>query len=115
MNIDINHLLIQIQDIFTSYGLRILTTLGILIIGRFVAGIIRSIIRRMVKRTKTDPTIAPFIENMIYIAILAFTVIAALSRLGVETTSFIAVIGAAGLAIECLNTKLCRELSNFLY
>jgi small-conductance mechanosensitive channel len=50
-------------------------------------------------KSKTDETLVKFVGSMSYIALLAFVIIAALNQLGIQTTSFIAVLGAAGLAI----------------
>jgi small conductance mechanosensitive channel len=61
-------------------------------------------------KRQVDPTIASFVSNMTYIALLVFVVLAALGQLGIQTTSFIAVIGAAGLAI---GLALQGSLSNF--
>ncbi|HPE46720.1 MAG TPA: mechanosensitive ion channel, partial [Deltaproteobacteria bacterium] len=61
-------------------------------------------------RRKVDPTIVSFVEHLVYIALLTFVVIAALAQLGIQTTSFIAVIGAAGLAI---GLALQGSLANF--
>ncbi len=59
---------------------------------------------------KVDPTLISFLGHMIYIALLTFVVLAALGQLGIQTTSFIAVIGAAGLAV---GLALQGSLSNF--
>lgn len=99
MHWDLQQIVTQIQSILTVYGLKILAALAILTIGRIAAGIIQKIARSAGNKAKMDPTISSFIANMAFIGIMAFAAIAALSRLGVETTSFIAVLGAAGLAI----------------
>jgi small conductance mechanosensitive channel len=59
---------------------------------------------------KVDPTLISFLGHMIYIALLTFVILAALGQLGIQTTSFIAVIGAAGLAI---GLSLQGSLANF--
>lgn len=99
MNLNLQQIVAQIQAILTVYGLKILAALAILILGRIAAGIIQKIVRGAANKAKMDSTIASFIANIAFICIMAFAAIAALSRLGVETTSFIAVLGAAGLAI----------------
>ncbi len=60
---------------------------------------IRKLVTKLLTKAKTDPTIITFAGNMVYFLILIFTVVAALGNLGVPMTSFIAIIGAAGLAI----------------
>ena len=61
-------------------------------------------------RSEMDPTLVSFVESLVYFAILAFVVLAALAQLGIQTTSFIAVIGAAGLAV---GLALQGSLANF--
>lgn len=82
-----------------SYGIKVVGAIVILIIGRIVANIMRSLTVRGLNRTKTDPAIISFVGSLVYMAIIVFTVIAALSKFGVQTASFVAVIGAAGFAI----------------
>ena len=75
-----------------------------------LARIISRGIRKVLTKTKLDSTIVDFVSNMVRYAIVAFVIIAALGRIGVETTSFVAIIGAAGLAI---GLALQGSLSNF--
>ena len=53
----------------------------------------------MMIKANVEKTLASFAKHLSYIALMAFVIIAALNKLGVATTSFVAVIGAAGLAI----------------
>jgi small conductance mechanosensitive channel len=86
-------LLEKIYTLLTLYGLRVVSAIAIFVIGRWVAkGITRLIERLMVKR-KVDETLVSFVSNMGYVALLAFVIIAALNKLGIQTASFIAVIG----------------------
>ena len=94
----------------TVYGFKVIAALVILILGRWVAKLIEKIIHRMMEKRNVDPTIITFTSNLTYIALLAFVVLAALGKLGIQTTSFIAVLGAAGLAI---GLALQGSLSNF--
>lgn len=107
---DIQNLVAQVQQIVTLYGLRVISALVILIVGKFAAGLLRKIVIGSAKRAKADPLIGSFLANIASVATLVFVFIAALSRLGVETTSFIAIIGAAGLAI---GLAFQGSLSNF--
>lgn len=110
MQWDVEKLWAQAQDLLAVYGLKVLAALAILVIGMWVAKAIRGTIRRvMVKRT-IDPTITRFLTSLIYIGLMVFVVLAALNQVGVQTTSFIAVIGAAGLAI---GLALQGSLANF--
>jgi len=100
----------RIVDLGTVYGINIIAALAIFIIGRWVAGIIKRVLDRVLDSRKVDPTLVKFVCNLAYVGLLAFVVIAALSRLGIQTTAFIAVLGAAGLAI---GLALQGSLSNF--
>lgn len=88
------------MTIITTYGLSVIGAIIILIVGWTVAGIVaRSIRNTSAKSERIDTTLGSFFASLAKYAILAFTIIAVLSRFGVETTSFVAVIGALGLAI----------------
>ena len=100
----------KIYELLTVYGIRLLAAIAIFVIGMIVAKIIRNVIRRVMERSKVDSTLTGFVSNLSYAALLAFVVIAALNKLGVQTASFIAVIGAAGLAI---GLALQGSLANF--
>lgn len=100
----------KVQEWVTFYGIRIIAALVIFILGRWIARLIQGLISRILTGRKVDPTIVSFVEHLAYIALLTFVVIAALAQLGIQTTSFIAVIGAAGLAI---GLALQGSLANF--
>lgn len=82
---------------------------AIIIVGFFIVKRIRAILRNNLKK-HIDPMIASFLTNIAYVLMMAIVVIAALGKLGVETTSLAAVIGAAGLAI---GLSLKDSLANF--
>jgi len=103
-------LLVKLQEWGALYGLRIVGMLVILVVGRWVAKVLRAVVRRLLERAKTDPTLVSFLTNLTYIALMVFVFIAAIGQLGVQTASFIAVIGAAGLAI---GLALQGSLANF--
>ncbi len=100
----------KIYQLLTVYGLKVLAALAIFFIGRWVAKGVRKLVERMMTKGKVDPTLVTFTSNMAYIGLLAFIVIAALGQLGIQTTSFIAILGAAGLAV---GLALQGSLSNF--
>jgi len=100
----------QIKEILAIYGIRVIAALAIFIIGRWVAKGVRNLLGRMMKRGKVDKTLISFICNLSYVAMLAFIVVAALSKLGIETTSIVAILGAASLAV---GLALRGSLSNF--
>jgi small conductance mechanosensitive channel len=99
-----------LSDIVLTWGVRVLGALVVLILGRMVAGWIRGSVRRMLQRSKVDETLVPFFSNLVYYLIIAFVAIAVLGLFGVPTASFIAVLGAAGLAV---GLALQGTLSNF--
>ena len=100
----------KIYQLLTVYGLKVLAALAIFFIGRWVAKGVRKLVERIMAKGNVDPTLVTFTSNMAYIGLLAFIVIAALGQLGIQTTSFIAILGAAGLAV---GLALQGSLSNF--
>jgi small conductance mechanosensitive channel len=100
----------QVQDVATVWGLKVVAALAIFIIGRWIAKAVRGGIKRMMEKADVEPIITGFVSSIAYIALLAFVVVAALGQLGIQTTSFIAILGAAGLAI---GLALQGSLANF--
>jgi small conductance mechanosensitive channel len=98
------------QVLLLEYAINIGAAILTLIVGLFVARLISSGFHKMMSKRKLDPTIVDFVSHMVRYVIVAFVVIAALGRIGVQTTSFIALIGAAGLAV---GLALQGSLSNF--
>jgi len=92
------------------YGIRIVGAILIIVLGRMVVGILTKVIRRLLRKGQADETLAKFVVSLTKIALMAFVFIAALGTLGVQTASFVAVIGAAGLAI---GFALQGSLANF--
>jgi len=107
---EVNQIWVQVQDIVTAWGLKVIAAVAIFIIGRWIAMLVRRVVRRVMERAKVEPIIIGFVSSIAYIALLAFVVIAALGQLGIQTTSFIAILGAAGLAI---GLALQGSLANF--
>lgn len=100
----------QAQELILTYGLNILGAIVIIIIGYWIAGVASRWARKTLSKTNTNQALLRFLSNLIYYAILAFAVVAALERVGVQTASFIAVLGATGLAI---GLALQGALANF--
>lgn len=99
-----------IVSFVTFYGMRILVALLIFFIGKWVAGLIRKWMRKGMEKNKVDPVLIGFLSSIAYYLLMVAVVISAISQLGVKTTSFIAVLGAAGLAV---GLALQGSLSNF--
>jgi small conductance mechanosensitive channel len=95
-NVDIQQLL---ETYVLPWGINIAMAMAIFIIGRFIAGILVNVAKKLMTKAKVDNILVNFIASIISSLLLLFIVIAALDRLGVNTTSMIALIGAAGLAI----------------
>ncbi|MBJ3814182.1 small-conductance mechanosensitive channel MscS [Shimwellia pseudoproteus] len=91
--------LVRNQELLLSYAVNIVAAIAILIIGMIVARLISKTINRLMLARKIDSTVADFLSALVRYAIIAFTLIAALGRVGVQTASVIAVLGAAGLAV----------------
>jgi len=94
----------------TAYGLKIIGAILIFIIGRIIIGFISNAISRVLTRKGSDQTLIKFVLSLTRITLLVIVILASLSTLGVETTSFVAIIGAAGLAV---GFALQGSLSNF--
>jgi len=106
MEMDLNSLI----PVLTHWGIKVVGAIAVLIVGRMVAGIIRSSVRKAMTKAEVDVTLIPFVASLVYYLTMAVVIIAVLSLFGIETTSLIAVLGAAGLAV---GLALQGTLSNF--
>ena len=93
-----------------QYGLSFVYAILIFIIGKWAARLVSQITEKAMAKSHANETLGSFIKNVVYYGILAFVVIAALNKLGIETTSFVAIIGTAGLAV---GLALQGSLANF--
>jgi len=100
----------QIAAFVTQWGVKVVGALAVLVVGRIVAGMIRRAVRRALERAEVDSTLRPFLAGLVYYFSLAVVLIAVLNLFGIQTTSLIAILGAAGLAI---GLALQGTLSNF--
>jgi small conductance mechanosensitive channel len=105
-----NEILQKIYEYLATYGLKIIAAVAILIIGRWLAKLLSRLVRKGLVRADVDKTLVRFGESLCYIALLTFVVIAALATVGIYTTSFVAVVAAAGFAI---GLALQGSLANF--
>ena len=106
-NIDINAL---IADYAIPWGIRIALAVIIFYVGRIVVAIVMRVVKKLLTRGKVDETLITFVTSILRYVLLLFVVIAALSQLGIDTTSLIALLGAAGLAV---GLALQGSLANF--
>ncbi len=93
-----------------DFGIRLVTALLIFVIGKWLAKIISGAISRAFERSKMDVTLNQFLTRIVYTMLLIVVVLAALDRMGVKTTSMVAIIGAAGLAV---GLAMQGSLANF--
>ncbi len=100
----------QLTVFITTYGIKVIGAIIILILGRIAAGIGRKVVKKVLEKSKTDPAVVSFVGSMIYFLILIFAVLAALAKFGIQTASFVAILGAAGFAI---GFALQGSLANF--
>lgn len=97
---DMHEIIRAATSLLTVYGLKLIGAVVILIAGWSVSSWANRAMARLSRRTtRLDPTLAVFLASFVRWAILAFTLIAVLSQFGVETTSLIAVLGAASIAV----------------
>lgn len=99
-----------IQNLGVEYGMKILGALAILIIGIWVAKQLKKLIVKLMEKSKVDPTLISFVASMSYVVMRVFVIVAALEKLNIKTTSFVAILGAAGLAV---GLALQGSLANF--
>jgi len=93
-----------------TLGKNIVIALVIFYVGRIAISLVVRGLRKIMQRQEVDKTLETFVCNLVRMALLIVVIIAAISALGIETTSFIAIFGAAGLAI---GLALQGSLSNF--
>lgn len=107
---DVSQIVEFLKTQVVEYGPNVLAAVLTLIIGRIVVGILRSVIGKLMIRAKVDETLVSFTTSVAYVAMMAFVVVSALGQLGIATASFVAILGAAGLAV---GLALQGSLSNF--
>ncbi len=102
--------LTTLTEFVTTYGIKVIGAILILIIGRFAAGLFRRLVIKAAGRADMDENLGKFFGRIVFALVIIFAVMASLAKFGVETTSFVAVLGAAGFAI---GFALQGSLSNF--
>ncbi|EPC00961.1 hypothetical protein L861_15500 [Litchfieldella anticariensis FP35 = DSM 16096] len=107
---DTQGVLNYLQTAGTSLALNLIAAIAIFIIGRWVAKLLHGVALKGMQRSNLEPLLVKFLGNILYALLLIFVVLAAISRIGIQTASLIAVIGAAGLAV---GFALQGSLANF--
>lgn len=92
-------LLPELQKYVTEFGIHIISAIAILLIGFWISKTLTKILKKVLVRRNVDFTLVHFSTSALKFALYLFVIIAAVGQLGIETTSFIAALGAAGLAI----------------
>ncbi len=97
-------------DLGIEFGIKVATALAIFFIGKLIIRLAVGGLRKLMRKQSVEPTLETFICNLVRTALLVVVIIATIGALGIETTSFIAIFGAAGLAV---GLALQGSLSNF--
>lgn len=99
-----------INDYAIPWGINIALALVIFVVGRMVVGLILNVFRKLMGKSKYEPMLVDFLASILSAVLTLFVVVASLNQLGVDTTSLVAILGAAGLAI---GLSLQDSLKNF--
>jgi len=94
----------------STYSLKIVAAILVMIIGNWISHKISKIFAKLLEKNKVDVTLVGFLSNIIYYGLIIMVMIAAAGQLGINTTSFLTIVGAAGLAV---GLALKDSLSNF--
>jgi len=110
LGFDWNEVIEMIKTTGVEFSINLVTAIVIFYFGRMVVGLLMRGLNKMMQAQDVDKTLQTFVANLVRMVLLMFVIIAAISALGIQTTSFIAILGAAGLAI---GLALQGSLSNF--
>lgn len=110
LNIDLESLGQKLVELTSEWGLKVLAAIAIFVIGRIIANILTRTLRSVMEKRKVEASLVTFVSGLAHALMIAFVVIAALSQVGIQTTSLVAIVGAAGLAI---GLALQGSLANF--
>ena len=95
----LQHLTSWLSEHAVSFGVRVLIALVIFIVGRFVIQFINKLIAKLLERRHIDVGVQSFVKSLVNILLMVLLIVAVISQLGVETTSFAALLASAGLAV----------------
>lgn len=93
-----------------SFGLRVLTAIVIFVVGRFLIGFINKLVAKLLSRRHVDVGVQGFVKSLVSILLTVLLIVAVISQLGIETTSFVALLASAGVAV---GMALSGNLQNF--
>jgi len=100
----------QAQEMVVFYGAKLIGAVLILLVGIWLAKMISKSIGKLMTKRNVDVTLTKFTVSFVKILLIVFVVLASINQVGIETTSFVAILGAAGLAV---GFALQGSLSNF--
>lgn len=109
-NLNLQQLMDMVTGWLTVYAFKLVAAILIFLIGKWVCKKLTRLFGRLMEKNKVDVTLSHFLESILYYTLLVVILIAAASQVGVNTGSFLAILGAAGLAI---GLALKDSLSNF--
>lgn len=89
----------QLQAVVAEYGLQVIGALATLLIGIWIAKLLAKAASKVLKKREVDETLTKFLVSLLRIGLITFVIISAAAQIGIQTASFVAIIGAAGLAI----------------
>ena len=99
MEININQILETVTVWFTTYSIKIVAAILIFIIGKWLCRRITNLLTKIMEKNNIDVTLVKFLSSIVYYTLFIVVMIAVAGQLGINTTSFLTIIGAAGLAI----------------
>jgi len=105
-----DEVIILLKTTGLDFAINLATAIIIFVVGRIFVRLLTRGMRKVMEQRDVDKTLVSFVSNLVGMVLLIFVIIAAVNALGVQTTSFIAILGAAGLAI---GLALQGSLSNF--
>ena len=105
-----DQIMVLVQEQGTDIGMKLLAAVLIFLIGRWVAHLVVKGLSRAMAKTEMEDTLEKFLCSILNAVLMTVVLIATIGALGVDTTSLLAVLGAAGLAI---GLALQGSLSNF--
>ncbi|KAA9332647.1 mechanosensitive ion channel family protein [Adhaeribacter soli] len=108
--IDFSRISRTITNYVVLYGMKILVALLILVVGLWLIKRITNFLFRLMEKRGVDPSLIPFLHNIANISLRILLIIVVISQIGIEATSFLAILGSAGIAI---GLALQGSLSNF--
>ncbi len=100
----------MLMNLVSTYGLKLVGAIITLVLGLWVVKKISEFFDKTLKKKEIDPSLRPFLSSMVNTLLKVFLVVTVLSMMGIEMTSFVAILGAAGLAV---GLALSGTLQNF--